>query len=241
MNSKNRFSSPKKPSAVKKTGKNVQVVDEWDKIKQLKEKKKRLTEEEYMEQIEQFKEQIDSSDSENSEEVSYERITSTPGNDSFSNSLKKVIPLEPFNLKEERECNLIDSKGNFTHKSFNSMYNDAWLMSLDENISDPKMLKDRKTTFEYVYKKRMSEDSSIISGDDKDIPENFKKKKIESIKSTLLQLLQSGESPNQAIKRYRACLPKKVIPKPFKKNIRKLAQSKFLHISVKIDLFEDIK
>jgi DNA uptake protein ComE-like DNA-binding protein len=104
-------------------------------------------------------------------------------------------------------------------------YNDAWLLSLDEEITDTRILKNRQKTYQEALNRKISraksEESSLISGEDQMTPENFKEQKIEGLKTTLLSLLETGESPNRAIKRFTGLLPEKKAFKPFRKNVRK--------------------
>ena len=231
MNTQNRFASPKKPQSEGKelleSKPSTEPVDEWKKIELLKMKKMPKTEQEILKEVQEYEEHLDISSLSDSDEKPFPKINSVSREDvSCTAHLNKIIPLEPFNLRDEIDCNLIDSNGNFLIKNFNNSYNDAWLMSLDENISDPLILKDRKKTFEYVIKKKMSEDSSLKSVDEKDTTESLKDKKLETIKSALLDLLINGESPNQAIHRYRKLLPSKNLLVPYKKNKRTLTTGK---------------
>ena len=102
------------------------------------------------------------------------------------------IAMEPFHMKDERENHFIDSRGNFLYRNYNS-HNDAWLLSLDEEVRDPKILKNKKKTYEYALtqkiKRARSEENSLMSAEDLITSDNFKEKKIETLKTTLLELL----------------------------------------------------
>ena len=87
-------------------------------------------------------------------------------------------------------------------------------------------MKNKKKTYEYAINQKIirarSEESSLKSADDLITSDNFKEKKIETLKTTLLELLETGESANKAIKRFTGFLPGAKKFKPFKKNVRKL-------------------
>ena len=144
------------------------------------------------------------------------------------------ISMEPFNMKDERDNHFIDSRGNFLYKNYNS-HNDAWLLSLDEEVRDPKILKNKKKTYEFAINQKIirarSEESSLKSADEFITSDSFKEKKIETLKITLLELLETGESANKAIKRFTGSLPGAKKFKPFKKNVRKNQSSKFFKLN----------
>lgn len=245
----NKFSSPKKPPTQN------ECIDEWAKIDQLRRQKpSNKTEEQRLIDLEQF-EQSEFSDlsSDSQTELPIERLNSTPKSSKLNNeptlrahpakpgrvparlkglsrknkrntASRPQIAMEPFNMREERDNHFIDSKGNFLYKNYRA-HNDAWLLSLDEEVADPQILKDRRKTYEFALQKKISrvqsEDSSVKSIEDPMTSESFKERKIETLKSTLLNLLESGESANRAINRLHKLLPGKKSFKPYKRNIRK--------------------
>ena len=150
-----------------------------------------------------------------------------PGRGRTARSVRSQTPkvgMEPFNMREERDHHFIDSRGNFLYRNYKT-HNDAWLLSLDEEVADPRILRDKQKTYQFALNQKISrarsEESSLLSGEDQMTPENFREQKIESLQTTLLGLLEPGESPNRAIKRFTSLLPGKKTFKPFKKNVRK--------------------
>ena len=240
----NQFSSPKKPAKQK------QPKDEWAKIDKLKREKGFFkTEEQRVADMEDFEESYSSDFSLDSQtELPVERLNSTPRTikstteqtvlphpakpgriikgkslKSRPSSQRPKISMEPFNMREERDNHFIDRKGNFLYKNYRS-HNDAWLLSLDEELTDPKVLGNKKKTYQFALNQKISraksEESSLISEDQMN-SESFKERKIETLKTSLLGLLEIGESANKAIKRFTALLPEQKVFKHFKKNVRK--------------------
>lgn len=245
----NKFSSPKKPPTQDK------CVDEWAKIDKLRRQKDiNKTEEQRLIDLEKFEEsEFSDLSSDSQTELPVERLNSTPKMSKLrqeptllahpakpgrlpvtlkglSRSVKRNtasrprIAMEPFNMREERDHHFIDGKGNFLYKNYRA-HNDAWLLSLDEEVADPQILKDRRKTYEFALQKKISraqsEDSSVKSIEDPMTSESFKEKKIETLKSTLLGLLEPGESANRAINRIHKLLPEKKSFKPYKRNVRR--------------------
>lgn len=246
----NQFCSPKKPVSQDQC---VDEWAKVERLKRRREASK--TEEQQLRDLERYEESDFSDLSSDSQtELPIERINSTPRASRVRkertllahpakpgrapSSLAKgrqqrpgggkmkrpYIPLEPFNMRDERENNLIDSKGNFLYKNYREI-NPAWLISLNEEVADPSVLKNRQKTIEYAAQKKISraqsEASSLKSLDEPITSESCKEKKLETMQAALLTLLKDGESPNKAVIRIYKQLPGKKIIKPFKRNVRK--------------------
>jgi hypothetical protein len=270
-NPNNQFSSPKKPPTQN------QCIDEWAKVEKLKRQRDNYkTEEQRLSELEKFELSSYSDLSSDSQtELPIERLNSTPKTNKKnedpsllphpgklkkgSTSLKKLkmakilnskarpqIAMEPFHMKEERDYHFIDKKGNFLYKNYNA-HNDAWLLSLDEEVADVNILKNKQKTYQYALNKKISrarsEESSLISVEEPMTSESFKEKKIETLKTTLLNLLENGESANRAINRIHKMLPEKKSFKPYKKNVRKNKTSNFffLNINLKVRTHQNSK
>jgi hypothetical protein len=257
----NQFSSPKKPPSQNQC---IDEWARIEKLK--RERNQYRTEEHHMNELENFELSSYSDLSSDSQtELPIERLNSTPRTTKTKEdpsllphpgkmkkapvSLKKMkmskmsnikssrpkIAMEPFNMREERDNHFIDNKGNFLYKNYNA-HNDAWLLSLDEEVSDVNILKNKKKIYEYAMNKKIlrarSDESSVISVDEAMTSESFKEKKIETLKTTLLSLLETGESANRAINRIHRMIPEKKSFKPYKKNVRKNKTGKQIYFVI---------
>jgi len=96
---------------------------------------------------------------------------------------EEEIPIEPFNLTQERERGVFDSNGNYTLKRKDERVVDAWLSEYDDNIA--------------YSKKRALHKPKPEHKDDKP----FEPINLDQQKQTVLQYLKEGETVVQALKR----------------------------------------
>jgi hypothetical protein len=201
MKADHKFSFPKIPQKpIPKQESHKQEI-------QTKKQHESTNQQEIINKIEEYEQSLRSSEISDSVEIPLQKLNSTPGNKTPNLSFKKKLSnLEPFNFRETRGYNLQNKEGQSSFCKNKQFLNNIWIACLDEEIKDLDHLKNTKTTFEYIQKKRMSEESSLLSLDE--FSESYKERKLESIKDTLMNLLKKGESPCKALARLRACLKK---------------------------------